>query len=143
MRRRSYLASLGALGASALAGCGGRSAPSTSTTSLPPDTVECDLVDYAFRPGTHEPLTIDAGTTVRFVWKTSGHNIVPKRQPDGADWAGVPEIYTAGHTDDYTFTVPGRYRIVCEPHVDLGMVGNIVVTGGETTNGTTSETDRV
>ncbi|GGM73463.1 plastocyanin [Halarchaeum rubridurum] len=136
MRRRTYLAGAGALVAPALAGCGGDSSSSTTTTTpLPPDTVRCDLVDYAFRPGTDDALVIDAGTTVRFVWRTSGHNVVPEEQPAESTWEGEPELLPRGHTYEYEFTVPGTYHIVCEPHVNLGMVGDIVVTesGGATT----------
>ncbi|GAD52610.1 halocyanin [Halarchaeum acidiphilum MH1-52-1] len=134
MERRTYLASAGALATSALAGCGGNGgggddsgSGSNASSSLPADTVQCNLVDYAFRPGTDEPLTIDAGTTVHFVWKTANHNIVPKKQPDDANWEGEPKIEGRDHTYDHTFTVPGRYHFVCEPHVNLGMVGDIVV----------------
>ncbi|WP_211311903.1 plastocyanin/azurin family copper-binding protein [Halarchaeum salinum] len=135
MRRRTYLAGVGALVAPAIAGCGDGSSASesTSTTPLPPDTVRCALVDYAFRPGTDDPLTIDTGTTVRFVWRTGGHNVVPTEQPAGSDWTGEPDILPRGHTYEYEFTVPGRYHIVCEPHVNLGMVGDIVVADSGTT----------
>lgn len=128
MNRRTYLAGLGATGAAALAGCSSTGSDgSATTTTLPPNTVECDLVDYAFDPGTKHPLTIDAGTTVHFVWKTGGHNIVPKDQPSKADWRGESKIRGQGYTDDYTFTVPGKYHFICQPHVNLGMVGDIVV----------------
>lgn len=136
MNRRAYLASTGVLVTSALAGCGGSGGE--STTTLPPNTVQCNLVDYAFRPGTEETLTIDTGTTVRFVWQTSTHNIVVQEKPADSDWEGVPEIQGEGYTHEHEFTVPGSYHIVCEPHVNMGMVADILVTessdGG--TNGT-------
>ncbi|GGN09833.1 plastocyanin/azurin family copper-binding protein [Halarchaeum nitratireducens] len=130
MDRRAYLASAGTVVTSALAGCGGSGGGGTaeSTTSLPPDTVQCDLVDYAFRPGTDETLTIDTGTTVRFVWQTGNHNIVVEEKPAESDWDGVTEIYGQGHTYEHEFTVPGSYHVVCEPHVNMGMVGDILVT---------------
>ncbi|QLC34187.1 hypothetical protein EFA46_008205 [Halarchaeum sp. CBA1220] len=139
MDRRSYLASVGAAGVAALAGCGGSSDSQTSTTTLPPDTVQCDLVDYAFEPGTDSPLEIDVGTTVHFVWKTDGHNVVPEEKPADSDWEGEPEIVGTGHTYDYEFTVPGRYHIVCEPHVNMGMVGDIVVRDTESTTAATND----
>nr|WP_245332914.1 plastocyanin/azurin family copper-binding protein [Halarchaeum solikamskense] len=137
------MSGVGALATTGLAGCGSdASTASTSTTPLPPDTVRCALVDYAFRPGTDEPLVIDAGTTVRFVWRSNGHNVVPTEKPAGADWTGEPELRSRGHTYDHEFTVPGTYHIVCEPHVNLGMVGDIVVTesGGAATTGGANDT---
>ncbi|MFB6079052.1 MAG: plastocyanin/azurin family copper-binding protein [Halarchaeum sp.] len=128
MQRRQYLAACSAIGASALAGCGGGAdRASTTETSLPPDTVRVDLVDYAFRPGTDETLVVDPGTTVHFVWKTGGHDIVPRDVPDDSDWTGEEEITGRGYTYDYTFTVPGKYHYVCTPHESLGMVGDIYV----------------
>ena len=124
--RRAYLA--GAAGvAGALAGCAGGSGESTSTTTLPPDTVLVELVDYAFEPGTESPLEIDVGTTVRFHWKTGGHDIRVPKKPAESDWTGVKKLEKTGYTTEHTFRVPGTYHIYCTPHQNLGMVGDIVV----------------
>ena len=80
--------------------------------------------DLSFAP---ESLTVDAGTTVTFVWDSNTHNVVPTSQPDDADWEGEPEIKDDGHEYEYTFEVAGTYEYVCEPHESAGMVGEIVV----------------
>ena len=51
--------------------------------------------------------------------------------PDGA------EPFNSGliapeKTFTKTFAVPGRYRYFCIPHEATGMVGEVVVTGGDT-----------
>ncbi|GGM60461.1 plastocyanin [Halarchaeum rubridurum] len=142
MDRRTYIAGVGVAAASALAGCGGSGGGgSEETTTLPPDTVQCDLVDYAFRPGTDETLTIDAGTTVRFVWQTGNHNIVVEEKPAASEWAGEPDIYGQGHTYEHEFTVPGSYHVVCEPHVNMGMVADILVTESSDSGGNDTATN--
>jgi len=93
-------------------------------------TVEVDLVDYAFDPGTDSPLTIPPGTTVKFVWKTGGHNIHVDTQPDGASWKGNEAIEDAGYSTSFTFQTEGKYHFWCQPHKSLGMVGDIEVKKG-------------
>ena len=80
--------------------------------------------DLSFAP---ETLTVDAGTTVTFVWDSNTHNVVPTSQPDDADWEGYEEIEDDGFEYEYTFEVAGTYEYVCEPHESAGMVGEIVV----------------
>ena len=140
MRRRDFLrAATGAAGAAAV-GTGAAAAQETATPSPTEtsgsegggsgETVEVQLVDYAFEPGTSSPLTIPPGTTVRFVWETSTHNIVIDSAPDGSDWAGHEPIEDTGFTHEHTFTTTGEYSFFCQPHQSLGMVGEIVVEEG-------------
>jgi len=89
-----------------------------------------DLVDYAFQPGTSSPLTIPPGTTVKFVWKTGGHNIHVDSKPSGSDWQGHSTIENAGFSVSHTFTATGDYHFWCVPHKSLGMVGDITVKKG-------------
>jgi len=96
-------------------------------------TKTVDLVDYAFNPGTDNPLEIKPGTTVKFVWKTGGHNIVVTKQPDGADWQGHEPIEDQGFTYTHTFTVKGEYDFHCQPHKSLGMVATMKVTDNPST----------
>jgi plastocyanin len=86
-----------------------------------------NLVDYAYEPGTEEPLYIAPGTTVEFVWKTDTHNINVDSQPEGASWPGHDPVEGAGFTYSYTFETLGTYEYHCDPHENLGMVGTIVV----------------
>jgi plastocyanin len=83
--------------------------------------------NYAFAPGTDSTLYIAPGTTVEFVWESDNHNIVPDSQPEDASWEGVPEIHNTGYEYSHTFEVMGEYHYICEPHENLGMVGDIVV----------------
>lgn len=96
------------------------------------DTETVELGDYYFRPGTEEPLYITPGTTVKFVWKTGGHNIHVDSQPEGANWQGHEPIEDAGFTYTHTFDVKGEYHYWCVPHKSLGMIADLVVndTGG-------------
>lgn len=80
--------------------------------------------DLSFAP---ESLTVDAGTTVTFVWDSNTHNVVPNSQPDDADWEGHEDIEDSGFEYEYTFEVAGTYEYVCTPHESAGMVGEIVV----------------
>ena len=111
----------------ALAGCSGTDA-ATETSSFDGPVVEVGPdARNVFSPGTNEPLRIEAGTRVQFVWRSVNHNIVVRSQPDGANWEGVPEIHNSGHTHEFTFEIPGKYHYVCEPHEGMGMVGDVVV----------------
>jgi plastocyanin len=94
-----------------------------------------NLVDYAFEPGTEEPLRIQPGTTVTFVWETDNHNIMVDSKPEGSDWQGHESIENSGFETEHTFEVEGTYEFYCQPHESLGMTGTIEVTteptGGE------------
>lgn len=92
-----------------------------------PDDVTVDLVDYAYEPGTDQPLEIPPGTTVLFVWQTDTHNIAIDEQPDDSDWEGVEQIEDTGFEHEHTFEAEGTYEFHCTPHLELGMVGEIVV----------------
>lgn len=110
----------------ALAGCSGGDA--TETADFDGEIVEVGPDARAvFTPGTTDPLRIEAGTSVRWVWRSANHNVVVRDQPSDADWGGEPDIYHTDHTYEYTFEVPGQYHYVCEPHEGMGMVADIVV----------------
>lgn len=110
----------------ALAGCTGGDA--TETVNFDGEVVDVGPnARNAFTPGTTDPLRIEAGTSVRWVWRSANHNIAVRDQPADADWGGEPDIYHTEHTYDYTFEVPGQYHYVCEPHEGRGMVADIVV----------------
>lgn len=87
-----------------------------------------------------EPANVDArqGDVVRFTYAgTMPHNVefvrnaVPAGVELGDQWSG-PYMMKAG--DTYEVTVDdsfsnGEYRFVCTPHVSMGMVGSLTVTG--------------
>ena len=152
MRRREFLrVASGAAGATAAAASGTVAAQEGTTTeggggTGTPDggetgtgtagggggggggaTQTVNLVDFAFEPGTEEPLYVTPGTTVEFVWETSTHNIVIDSKPEESDWQGHEPIENAGFTTSHTFETLGEYEFHCQPHLDLGMVGTIIV----------------
>lgn len=109
------------------AGAAGIGATAGVASAQEGDEVVVELVDYAYEPGTDQPLRIEPGTTVRFVWITDTHNIAITSAPDESDWEGVPDIHDAGYEHTHTFEVEGTYEFECTPHVGLGMVGSIIV----------------
>jgi plastocyanin len=117
----------GAAVAVALAGCSGGQDEEDGSADA---TVEVGPNDeFAFEPGTDEPLRVEAGATVEFVWRSGPHNVVVDSQPDGADWQGHESTEAEGFSVAFTFETPGRYEYFCEPHRSLGMVGALVVEG--------------
>jgi len=148
MKRRDFLrAATGAAGGTAVTGAAAAQEGTTTTVTTSNNTtangttttggggdlpgagktVTVELVDYAFNPGTSEPLYIQPGTTVEFVWKTDNHNIHVDSQPEGANWEGHEPTENSGFTYSHTFTVKGEYHYWCVPHKGLGMVADIVV----------------
>jgi plastocyanin len=74
-------------------------------------------------------LHVTPGTTVRFVWKSSPHNVHATDVPDGADWSANTEVTGPPMEYEYTFDGPmGEYNYVCDPHASVGMEGTIIVT---------------
>jgi plastocyanin len=100
-------------------GDGAQNSTETVTVEVGPDG------ENKFSP---EVTEIEPGTTVKFVWKSGGHNIVPTYQePSDAEWSGVPETQDEGFVHKYTFEEEGVHEFVSEPHEQDGMYGVIVV----------------
>ena len=95
-------------------------------------TQQVDVVNYAFNPGTEEPLEIKPGTQVKWVWKSDGHNIVVENKPDDSKWEGHEPLEDEGFEYTHTFETKGEYSYFCEPHKDLGMVADLTVTDSPT-----------
>jgi plastocyanin len=132
--RRDVLRATAGIGvATAIAGClggSGEDEPEIDALDAPEGTEVVEVGpdgDYSFVPGTDEALTVSSGTTVRFVWLSSTHNVEVTSQPEGADWSGHGEIEDRGFSFEYTFDVPGTYEYACTPHRSSGMVGDVVV----------------
>lgn len=106
-------------------------ATSTPTpTATEPEEVVVDVGpdgEYRFSPGTNKPIRIPPGTTLRFVWRSDGHNIAVRRQPDDASWSGYRTLEEKGFEYSHTFDVAGKYEFWCYPHRKMGMIGGIVV----------------
>lgn len=144
MNRRVLLAALGTGASAGLAGC---SSVLNIADDEPCSGDECDIgmKRNEFIPDTYE---VTVGDTV--VWKnTSGadHTVTARESslPEGADYFATGDYedeataIESWHEDrggrlgtretfDHTFEVPGTYLYICEPHVEAGMIGRIVVT---------------
>jgi halocyanin-like protein len=81
---------------------------------------------YAFSPA---GIWIDPGTTVQFEWTGEGgaHNVVNDAGP--ADLNSGDPVDTSGVEYEFQFTEEhaGITNYICQPHVDLGMVGAVAV----------------
>ena len=78
-----------------------------------------------------ETLEITPGTTVRWVWESDNHNVVPESIPEGASWEGTggdSDIFNTGHEYSFTFETEGTYEYYCAPHKSAGMLGSVSVT---------------
>lgn len=132
--RRSFLGGL-SLALVGLGGCGGPGgdAEPDADVVVGPDS------RLAYEPA---ELTVPAGTTVTWVFDSSGHNVscVPAHAasaslPDGAapfsSYEGDEKHRTSsrGETFVHAFEVPGTYEYVCIPHESAGMTGRVVVEG--------------
>lgn len=84
--------------------------------------------DFQFEPAS---FTVAAGDTVKWVWESGGHNVVPDEQPSGASWAGTAgsggDTYPSGYTYSHTFETAGEYSYYCAPHQSLDMTGSFSV----------------
>lgn len=120
LTRRRLLVGMAATTVTALAGCTDNSEDEQNEGR----TVTVGADETVFDPA---DLTVEADTTVTFVWERSGHTIRVHSQPDGSDWAGVAETQEAGHEHEHTFEVAGSYEYVCEPHEDQETTGTITV----------------
>ena len=78
-------------------------------------------------------LTVQAGDTVEWVWASSGfhHSVTSgiNGKPDG-------RFDSAIHTDPFTFTYTfpsvGTFNYYCQPHLSMGMTGQVTVTAAAT-----------
>lgn len=98
--------------------------------------------DNRFAPAV---VTVDPGTTVRFVWKSDDHNVSVTDAPADADWHGHEALADAGFEYEHVFDTPGRHAYACTPHEALGMRGVVHVRGYGPGPVTTSpvETNRI
>ncbi|WP_232687872.1 plastocyanin/azurin family copper-binding protein [Halobacterium zhouii] len=111
-------AGFAATGTAAASG-GGGSGSGTKTIKVGPGG------NPTFSP---ETAYVKPGTTVKWVWKSNGHNVKPTSTPDGASWKGHPEIVDSGTTYEHTFEKKGTYEYICVPHESMGMTGSVKVT---------------
>jgi plastocyanin len=105
-----------------------------TATAVPPEERDPDQVvevapdGFVFSP---ETFTIEAGDTVHWQWKDSGHNVRVREQPEDSEWTGTPggasDTYGEGYLHAHTFEVAGEYECFCAPHQTLGLEGSFTV----------------
>jgi plastocyanin len=89
-----------------------------------PVIVDVTLAGVSFTPS---DLTIDAGTTVRWVVDNGGHTITPNTADQRGVWANIQSA-NQGETYFHRFNVAGQeYDYFCAPHQSEGMVGQVTV----------------
>jgi halocyanin-like protein len=118
-------------GTDTTAGQDGNATDMTGQSEVTVD-VGAGLRGFKFDPA---DITIDGGTTVRWVWSGRGsqHNVV---EGDGAEVADDPSFESEltaeeGHEFAHTFEEAGTYDYVCSVHLAQDMVGSIEVEGGD------------
>tara|TARA_B100000674_G_scaffold481640_1_gene482849 strand:- start:775 stop:1296 length:522 start_codon:yes stop_codon:yes gene_type:complete len=98
-------------------------------------TVDSIGSNLRFVPDT---ITVNEGDTIRFLWSGEllPHNAVEQNElfDSGDAMRNVDYTYT------FNFNQSGAYEFYCEPHRDLGMIGEITVLDIEQSN-VTSESD--
>lgn len=149
MKRRAFLALVGAGVSTSLAGCFDGQAAATEDNRV-------TMTQVAFRP---VELTVPVGTTVIFDNTSShSHTVTASGLPEAA---GGSEYFASGGFDSYDaaksawdakaggklepgdtfeneFTTPGRYDYVCIPHLRADMVGVIHVEEQDSSDNSTS-----
>ena len=101
----------------------GFAAPNVVAAPTSQQTVRVEMVsqpDVRFVP---ETITISPGTTVTWVTTSGSHTTTS----DTGVWDSVRRL-GVGEEFSYTFNTPGVYPYNCEPHIDRGMIGRVIVT---------------
>lgn len=81
----------------------------TGTREVTIDVIGDPKIGGGFAPSN---ITISHGTTVTFIWKSSGHNLSPF----------VKDLQDVGYTYRKTFGVPGDYPYQCQIHAGMNGV---------------------
>lgn len=134
--RRRFVATAGAAGIAALAGCSGGDGDGDggdeTVVEVGPDG------SLAFEP---EEVTVSVGDTVTWDFVSPSHNV--SAYPDMDENISIPEDASGfgtmeeggdsfatveqGETFEHTFETAGEYTYVCVPHVSSDMIGTVVV----------------
>lgn len=142
MNRRVYLAAVGTTVSAGLAGC------SSVRSAFDDDPCNGDDCDIGMTRNEFVPDEYEASVGDTVVWKNTSdarHTVTAFENaiPDDAEYfasGGYEDEDTAveaweeeggkidlRETYEHTFEVPGRYDYFCEPHVDGGMIGTVIV----------------
>ena len=123
MTARPLLSGVAVLAAAAaLSACGGGAEAAT--------TAKVDIKAFDFQP---DPLTVNKGTTVRFVnhdqihhTATAGTRSKPKPGVFNVKLAAAKDASTPS-TGRFTFKKAGTYRYFCKFHPGAGMTAKVIV----------------
>lgn len=138
--RRPFLATVGTLGLSSIAGCLGDNAGGTGTLG---DPATAAAVDVVFRPiPGFEPgvVHVEPGSNVEWHVVSSNRHTVTAYHPETYGSKRIPTDAAPWHSGwlregdvfDRTFELEGIYdyvdtRTVCASHEAIGLVGRVVV----------------
>lgn len=96
--------------------------------------VDVYVFDFAVSVNPPELPVVDpvifAGDTIRWVWLHDFHNVV-SCVGQAEEWES--DVFQAGDTFVYTFTVPGVYQYYCAPHGHDNFDGTYTGMGGQVT----------
>lgn len=75
-------------------------------------TIDVDVLGMSFSPN---PVTIQAGNTVRWTWNSNNHSVRSGRpaQPNNLFSSGIRD---GGDVFTHTFPTPGNFPYFCEVH---------------------------
>lgn len=85
---------------------------------------------FTFSPST---MTIKVGDTVKWVWASSGHNVIAddgsfcSPSDTGCNMPTTVPTSNSGDTYSHKFTTAGSFPYHCQPHMAAGMKGTITV----------------
>ncbi len=92
-------------------------ARATVTADDKPATVTVKMINFTYSP---DPLTVPAGTTVRWInYDDDQHNVVSD------DKSFRSKLLDKNQEYSYTFTKKGTYRYICSIHPK--MIGKVIV----------------
>ncbi len=90
-------------------------------------THDVSVSDYSFSPASIE---IQVGDAVKWTNNQGSHNVNGTIQTNPANPLSFGNNVGEDWTYTFTFTQAGTYKYQCDPHVAMGMVGEVIVTGG-------------
>lgn len=98
------------------------------------EIVDVYVFDFAVSVNLPDLPVVDpviyAGDTIRWVWLDDFHNVV-SCAGQAEEWES--DVFQAGDTFVYTFTVPGVYQYYCAPHGHDNFDGTYTGMGGQVT----------
>jgi plastocyanin len=146
LHRRGFLRAAAAVSVPLVAGCSD-AIERTPTDTVTPAPVPGDASGPIVTPGSNTVLVgargdpgfdpsrlrVPAGTRVRWVWMSDGHDVDVVDRPADADWSGTElgRLFDEGSVHRHRFDVPGRYEYRCTGHRRSEVRGTLLVAPDE------------